>query len=99
MAEIVRDFYDELAGNCHLMFEDWEASIAHQAAALGPILEHECGPANSVRILDCACGIGTQALGLAMRGFRDMGFRDRRHSTIPFAEERGQLLRAVRSRA
>jgi hypothetical protein len=38
----------ELASHYHLMFEDWEASMARQAAALGPILEHECGPANSV---------------------------------------------------
>jgi glycine/sarcosine N-methyltransferase len=73
MPEIVRDFYDELAGNFHLMFEDWEASIERQAAALGPILERECGPAKSVRILDCACGIGTQTLGLARRGFRVTG--------------------------
>jgi glycine/sarcosine N-methyltransferase len=73
MAEIVRDFYDELASNYHLMFEDWEASMVRQAAALGPILERECGPAKSVRILDCACGIGTQSLGLAKLGFRVTG--------------------------
>ena len=70
MAESERNFYDELSGEYNLMFEDWEASIAHQAAALAPILERGCGPANLVRILDCACGIGTQALGLASRGFR-----------------------------
>src|ERR1700687_1796769 len=73
MADIVRDFYDELANHFHWMFENWEASIARQAAALGPILERECGPAGSVRILDCACGIGTQALGLAGRGFHVTG--------------------------
>ena len=48
MGEIVRDFYDDLATNYHLMFQDWEASMARQAAALGPILERECGPAKSV---------------------------------------------------
>jgi 2-polyprenyl-3-methyl-5-hydroxy-6-metoxy-1,4-benzoquinol methylase len=73
MGEIVGDFYDDLAGNYHLMFEDWEASMARQAAALGPILERACGPAESVRILDCACGIGTQALGLSKLGFRVTG--------------------------
>lgn len=73
MAEMVRDFYDDLASHYHLMFEDWEASMARQAAALGPILERGCGPANSVKILDCACGIGTQALGLAKLGFRVTG--------------------------
>ena len=35
-----------------------------------PILERECGPAATVKVLDCACGIGTQALGLAKLGFQ-----------------------------
>ena len=73
MAEAVRDFYDELAGNYDLMFEDWEASMARQAAALGAILDRECDSARPLRILDCACGIGTQALGLAKLGFRVTG--------------------------
>ena len=69
MAEGVKDFYDQLASNYHLIFEDWEASIHRQAAVLGAILEKECGSPQTVRILDCACGIGTQALGLAKLGF------------------------------
>ncbi len=73
MPEIVRDFYDELAANYHLIFEDWNASIARQAAVLGPLLERECGPAAALRVLDCACGIGTQALGLARLGFQITG--------------------------
>lgn len=73
MADSVSGFYDDLAGEYHLMFEDWEASMARQAAVLGPLLERLCGPAETVRVLDCACGIGTQALGLAKRGFRVTG--------------------------
>ena len=69
MADIVRDFYDEFAEVYHFMFENWEASMARQAAVLAPILERECGPANSIKVLDSACGIGTQALGLAKLGF------------------------------
>ena len=70
MAEGVKNFYDQLASNYHLIFEDWEASIRRQATVLGPILERECGPAATVKVLDCACGIGTQALGLAKLGFQ-----------------------------
>ncbi|MGB9122753.1 MAG: class I SAM-dependent methyltransferase [Candidatus Angelobacter sp.] len=70
MAEEVKSFYDQLASNYHLIFEDWEASIRRQATALGAILERECGPASTVKVLDCACGIGTQALGLAKLGFQ-----------------------------
>lgn len=70
MAEGVKSFYDQLASNYHLIFEDWEASIRRQATVLGAILQCECGPAAAVKVLDCACGIGTQALGLAKLGFQ-----------------------------
>jgi ubiquinone/menaquinone biosynthesis C-methylase UbiE len=67
MGESVEAFYDDLAESYHLMFENWDHSIATQAAVLGPILEWYSGRA-SAYVLDCACGIGTQALGLAQRG-------------------------------
>ncbi len=67
MGDPVRAFYDDLADSYHLMFQDWEKSIAFQASVLGPLIEREI-PARRLRILDCACGIGTQALGLAARG-------------------------------
>jgi|SRR5450631_1724936 glycine/sarcosine N-methyltransferase len=73
MAGTVQDFYDDLSSNYHLIFEDWEASMASQAAALGQILVRECGSALPITILDCACGVGTQALGLARTGFRVTG--------------------------
>jgi glycine/sarcosine N-methyltransferase len=60
-------FYDELAEFYHLTFEDWNRSIAAQAAVIGPVLERYTGKA-SPYVLDCACGIGTQTLGLAQRG-------------------------------
>jgi SAM-dependent methyltransferase len=69
MAEEVKHVYDRLASNYHLIFEDWDASIKRQAAVLGAILERECGAPRALRILDCACGIGTQTLGLAGLGF------------------------------
>ena len=65
--------YDDLAEHYHLIFEDWDVSIERQAAVLGTILKQNCGLAASARILDCACGIGTQALGLAKMGFQVSG--------------------------
>jgi 2-polyprenyl-3-methyl-5-hydroxy-6-metoxy-1,4-benzoquinol methylase len=59
-------FYDELAENYHLIFDDWEASIRRQRDVLARLLP---APAVGKRILDCSCGIGTQAIGLAMLGF------------------------------
>ncbi|ANZ42954.1 hypothetical protein BBK82_22830 [Lentzea guizhouensis] len=49
------------------MFPDWDASMARQAAQLSEFV-----PAGA-RVLDCACGIGTQAIGLAMRGYSVVG--------------------------
>jgi len=65
--------YDDLAEHYHLIFEDWDASIERQATVLGTILKQNCGLPASARILDCACGIGTQALGLAKMGFQVSG--------------------------
>jgi SAM-dependent methyltransferase len=64
----VRDFYDALAPDYHRIFADWDASMARQAAALEALM----GPGPH-RILDCACGIGTQAIGLARGGHRVVG--------------------------
>jgi SAM-dependent methyltransferase len=65
--------YDELASHYHLIFENWELSVERQAAALSSILQSKCGLATTARILDCACGIGTQSLGLAKMGFHVSG--------------------------
>jgi glycine/sarcosine N-methyltransferase len=67
MTERTEDFYDRLAGDYHLIFDDWEAAVARQGKNLDSLLRQRGLPAPA-RILDCACGIGTQALGLAGRG-------------------------------
>lgn len=65
--------YDEFAAHYDQIFENWEASIVRQATVLGGILERECGDRRPIHVLDCACGIGTQSLGLAMKGFEIEG--------------------------
>lgn len=65
-------FYDDLADDYHCVYADWHASIERQGAALSGLLtRHELPP--PARVLDCACGIGTQTLGLARRGYRVHG--------------------------
>jgi len=61
------DFYDELAPFYHLIFADWDKSIARQGQALGAILREQWPGHRSV--LDVSCGIGTQAIALALDGF------------------------------
>jgi SAM-dependent methyltransferase len=68
----VRAFYDGFAPWYHLIYPDWDASIARQGAALESIIRQRWG-ASARLVLDAALGIGTQALGLAARGVRVMG--------------------------
>ena len=62
------EFYDKLAPFYHLIFENWERSIERQGTALDSIIRTNVRP-GARSVLDVACGIGTQALGLAARGY------------------------------
>ena len=67
----VPDFYDRLAPFYHLIYPDWNASIARQGEQLGALIEaHWPG---RQKVLDVSCGIGTQAIALALRGYRVTG--------------------------
>ena len=68
----VNEFYDEMADFYHLLFQDWDASIQRQAAIFDCILQ-KCSVTRQDAILDCACGIGTQSLGLAALGYKITG--------------------------
>src|SRR5215468_7433885 len=59
--------YDEIAAVYHLIYPDWDATIAQQAVALDAIIRQHVGPPPRT-VLDVSCGIGTQALGLAALG-------------------------------
>jgi len=69
MAPTSLDFYETLAEYYHLIFEDWGRSIERQAGVLNPLIVKQTGR-SSVNLLDCACGIGTQAIGFAQAGHR-----------------------------
>lgn len=63
------DFYDQLAPYYHLLYSDWESSVARQGEALASLLR-QAGIAPGEAILDAASGIGTQTLGLLQQGYR-----------------------------
>ncbi len=71
--DIVSHFYDEFASHYHLIFDDWDASMTRQAAAISSILQRERASGVGLNVLDCTCGIGTQSLGLAKLGYRVTG--------------------------
>lgn len=68
----IEDFYKQLAGDYHFIFADWRKSVLAQSGVLDRLIRQytDGGGAEGSRVLDCACGIGTQALGLALRGYR-----------------------------
>jgi SAM-dependent methyltransferase len=68
----IADFYDDLAPAYHLVYADrWDEAVERQAAALDRLIRALRPDAGD--LLDCACGIGTQAIGLARRGYRVHG--------------------------
>jgi SAM-dependent methyltransferase len=71
MADKVLSFYEVLADYYHLIFEDWDRSIQRQAGILGSVISQQLP--GHLTILDCACGIGTQSLGLATLGHHLLG--------------------------
>ncbi|MBQ2881919.1 MAG: class I SAM-dependent methyltransferase [Clostridia bacterium] len=65
---IIQTFYDNLATQYDKLFLDWEATTHEQAQLLQKLFENN-GFDTTAHILDCACGIGTQAIGLASLGY------------------------------
>ncbi len=69
MPDDVLQFYQELAQDYHLIFADWTKTIERQGTALDRLIRAYLGDQPDLAVLDCSCGIGTQALGLAARGY------------------------------
>ena len=65
---IIQTFYDSMADQYDKLFLDWQAATREQAAILDKIFSGN-GFDRTAHILDCACGIGTQAIGLAALGY------------------------------
>lgn len=69
---ITQSFYDNLASQYDKLFLDWDAATREQAVLLDGLFANN-GYDKTARILDCACGIGTQAIGLAALGYAVTG--------------------------
>jgi glycine/sarcosine N-methyltransferase len=68
VADPVAAFYEHLAGDYHLIFADWRASVVRQGEQLDRLIRARLGPP-PLTVLDCTCGIGMQAIGLALRSY------------------------------
>lgn len=65
-------FYDSLADDYHLIYGDWWRSATRHGEVVSALLD-QAGVQPPAAVLDCTCGIGTQALPLAALGFRVVG--------------------------
>ena len=83
---ITQTFYNHLAPQYHKLFLSWDNSVAEQAALLDKLFCAN-GFDRSARILDCACGIGTQAIGLGLLGY-DVTASDISEGALAEAEKR-----------
>lgn len=67
----VTDFYDNLGPEfSQNMGWDFEAEMRKQGATLTEFLRQRTGKTGPFHLLDCSCGVGTQAIGLAIEGNR-----------------------------
>ena len=66
---ITQTFYDSMASQYDKLFLDWAAATQEQAGILDRIIRAN-GFDSVASVLDCACGIGTQSIGLAALGYR-----------------------------
>ena len=69
MIDSVTDFYDRLSPEYRdNMGWDWESTVRSEGAKLHRFLEGDSDRRGPCTLLDCTCGIGTQAIGLALLG-------------------------------
>ena len=66
--DIIQTFYNNLASQYDKLFSDWNATTKEQALILDKLFK-DSGYNNKCKVLDCACGIGTQVIGLAGLGY------------------------------
>ena len=84
--DITQTFYNNLAATYDKLFSDWQTTTREQAVLLDKLF-HDNGFDRSAKILDCACGIGTQSIGLAALGY-DVTSSDISENEIAEAKKR-----------
>ena len=82
------EFYDGLVSEYHFLFEDWWRAAMWHGRVVADLLAARGIPEQS-RVLDCTCGIGTQALPLAALGYSVTG-TDLSHRSVERARMEAQ---------
>ena len=92
MSEPVTEFYDRLSLLYrHNMGWDWDATMRQEGATLDRFFARGMNRPGPYRLLDCSCGIGTQAIGLALKG-HSVHATDLSPTSIDCARQEAQTL-------
>jgi len=86
--DIIQTFYDSLASSYDKLFLDWNKETQEQALILDKLFK-SFGFDKNANILDCACGIGTQSVGLSLLGYK-MSASDISESELKESKERAK---------
>jgi len=65
---MLKNYYDQLSPHYQYIHQDWNLSVQRQAEILDGIIRQHFG-SEAHTLLDAACGIGTQCIGLAEKGY------------------------------
>lgn len=68
-ANMTENYYNHLAPYYKYIYPDWDKSVQRQAGVLDGVIKEFIG-GTSKTVLDVACGIGTQSIGLARIGYQ-----------------------------
>ncbi|MGZ3651811.1 MAG: class I SAM-dependent methyltransferase [Bdellovibrionota bacterium] len=63
-----QEFYDKMAADYQLISTGWAGSSERQGEVIERLIRDALKRNGPFRILDCSCGVGTQAFGLARLG-------------------------------
>lgn len=87
----IEAFYDALAPYYKLVYLDWSESSQRQASILDQLIQERWPGART--LLDLAAGVGTQAIGLARRGYQvTASTLSSREAALCLTEARAALL-------
>jgi len=62
-------FYNDLASSYRLIYQDFDGAVQRQGRVLDKVIRRFHPPGKKLALLDCSCGIGTQAVGLAQYNY------------------------------
>lgn len=61
-------FYNQMTEDYHLLFPHWDETVRSQGRSIKTLIQKYSSHSQEISVLDCSCGIGTQAIGLALEG-------------------------------